>query len=264
VEKLEDAAKPDAEIIQKLYQMAMREVALTYNQIEAANEIFEAFEQNRIKVLAVKGICTKNQYPQPDYRTMGDIDLLYCPEQHAQMKVVMDGLGYSQSEEGRKHDSFSKPPYIGVEMHRELLATDSEYYSYYQNIWEKAHQKDGYEHVYDLNVEDEYIFNIVHLVEHFINGGVGMRFIMDIYVYSCLETMNWSYIEEELKKLSLWEFHQNVYRLSQNWFGDSSNIEQNEVLKEMEQYIIENGVFGTKENKAASAVAKGGKIKFLF
>ena len=57
-----------------------------------------------------------------------------------------------------------------------------------------------------MSLEDEYIYNLIHLVEHFQNGGVGIRFVMDVYIYNRIETIDWEYIEAELAKLGLWEF----------------------------------------------------------
>ena len=57
-------------------------------------------------------------------RSMGDIDILYQSSQDKKIKKVMVELGYGKSLEGRKHDSYFRAPYIGVEMHRELLAVD--------------------------------------------------------------------------------------------------------------------------------------------
>lgn len=264
-EALPEKHRPDDAIYQYLHKQAMAEIVKNYNQLEAAKEILEYFEQQGIYVLAVKGVCTKHHYPQSDMRTMGDIDLLYRDSQHAEVKEAMQQLGYEGFEEGRKHDHYFRKPFIGVEMHRELVASDSIYNAYYQDVWNRVQPKENCQYVQEMSREDEYIYTIVHLVEHFKNGGIGMRFIMDIYVYNQMKDMDWDYLEETLKQLELWEFFRNLSALAQKWFGTEIKVENvdEHMLEKMEEYIIKNGTYGTRENIAAISITEAGRIKFL-
>lgn len=266
VECLPPEFKPDEETCKRLYQGSINAIVRSYNQIEGTAELFQAFEQEGIYAIAVKGICTKQHYPQSDMRTMGDVDILYQPQQNDKVKKVMLDLGYEQSMEGRKHDIYSRRPYMAIEMHRELVAADSVYNSYYETVWNRVQPKENCKNIHELNREDEYIYTLVHLVEHFKNGGIGIRFIMDVYVYNHLDVMNWDYIEMELRKLSLWEFYVNISQLAEEWFGigGKSNGENNEFLEKLSTYIITNGTFGTQKNAAAVSVAKNGRTQFLW
>ena len=256
--------KPDATFYAKLDYDTMHGIAIGVNQEEAAKEIEQTFEQEGVHLLAVKGICTKRRYPFPELRTMGDIDLLYQASQTKDMQDVMRKLGYGDGDEGRKHDSFFRLPCINIEMHRELLAADSKYYTYYADIWERVALKEGSHYIHQMSLEDEYIYSLLHLVEHFQNGGIGIRFVMDVYVYNHLENVNWDYVEAELRKLELFEFYKNISQLAECWFGDrKQQTEDNELIKQLEAYILSNGTFGTNRNAAAVAVAKGGRTKFL-
>lgn len=265
VEALPPEFKPDEEKCKYLYQCAMQGLVKSYNQTEATEELLRAFEEDEVYVLAVKGVCTKRHYPQPDMRTMGDIDILCQASQQDKIKEVMTCLGYEHESEGRKHDHYSRKPYINLEMHRELVATDSEYSTYYENIWDRVQPRKGCKYIHEMSVEDEYIYNIIHLVEHFQNGGVGIRFVMDVYIYNRMENLDWNYVETELRQLGLWEFLGKISRLAQMWFGTevSYTEEEKTVLDKMATYIISNGTFGTARNQAAVSVAKKGKNQFL-
>lgn len=264
VKELPDERKLDKAFFAKLDYDTMHGIAIGVNQEEAEKEIEQAFEQAGIHLLAVKGICTRERYPFPELRTMGDIDLLYRASQTKDMQDVMRNLGYGDGDEGRKHDSFFRPPCINIEMHRELLAADSKYYTYYADIWERVALKEGSQYIHQMSLEDEYIYSLLHLVEHFQNGGIGIRFVMDVYVYNHLGNMNWDYVEAELRKLELFEFYQNISQLAERWFGDrNQQTEDDELIQQLEAYILSNGTFGTSRNAAATAVAKGGRTKFL-
>lgn len=258
--------RPDEEMCKRLYQSSVNAIVRSYNQIEGTEELFQAFEKEGIYALAVKGICTKQHYPQPDMRTMGDVDILYQPQQNDKVKKVMRDLGYEQSMEGRKHDIYSRRPYMAIEMHRELVAADSEYGSYYESIWNRVKPKENCKYIHEMSREDEYIFTIVHLAGHFKDGGIGIRFVMDVYVYNHLDGLDWDYIEAELRKLNLWEFYRNISQLAEEWFGTDEDCdkESKELINKLSTYIITNGTFGTQKNAAAVSVAKNGRTLFLW
>lgn len=265
-ENLPDEYKPNEEIRQQLYKSQVREIVKSYNQIEAIEELLQAFEKEGIYALAVKGACTKRHYPQADMRTMGDIDVLYQAQQQAKVKRVMADLGYENAIEGRKHDHYHRQPYINVEMHRELVAVDSVNSQYYKNIWSKLRWRQDCKYIYEMSIEDEYIYMIVHLTDHFQRGGIGIRFIMDVYVYNQVEDMNWNYIEAELKTMNLWEFHGNILKLAQEWFGRpvKCSKEEKDILEELALYVEMNGVFGSLKNAASVSVAKEGRIGYIW
>lgn len=258
-ENLPQDKRPEEKIQEFLFSILMEETARSANQLDAVAEMQEALEQNRIYNLAVKGSVTKRRYGNDILRTMGDIDLLYKPEQHHAFKELMLLLGYGDYQEGRKNDTYFRPPFITVEAHRELVESGSDYAAYYKNVWSMARPKDGKRYTYEMRVEDELVYNIVHLAEHFKEGGAGIRFIIDVYVYSQIE-MDQNYVECELTILRLNEFYKNLLALSNYWFGDG---ESSELTEKLASFIMSGGVFGASENTAALAVEEG-RAKHFF
>lgn len=235
----------------------------------AVNEIATTFEEKGIDVMLIKGICTKFRYPNSTMRTMGDIDILVNASQSQKVHKTLLQLEYGGYEQGRKHDNYTKPPYVTLEVHRNLLGGQNEYYSYYSNVWQKAINYKDYKHVYVLPLEDEYIFNIIHLVSHLKNGGIGLRFVVDIYIYEQLN-MNREYIEQELKKLKLDKFYKNIKALAIYWFGDSDQQKEiicNEQIQQLGDFILDCGIFGKQSNKG-NLIAGNNRwktfIKFCF
>lgn len=220
-------------------------------------------EKQGIYILPVKGICTRKRYKDEYIRSMGDMDILYRVNQNEQLKEIMNSLGYEWLGESQKHDHYVKKPFVNIEMHRELVAADSDYASYYENIWERCHLKSGYSYVYEMTVEDEFIFNIVHLTEHFKSGGIGVRLIMDVYVYNHLD-MDFDYVHRELRKLKLYDFFCNISMLAELWFGDDvSRSDVPNVVLELEEYVFDSGLYGNHENISALAVSGGRGKRFL-
>lgn len=245
-------------------------VAQSMAQDYAVEELIAEFESHQLTIVPIKGVCTKQRYPEVTLRTMGDVDILCDMHQTDTVRKLMAELGYEGFEEGRVHDSYSMPPNVSVEVHKTLVDGESEFFDYYRDILDRCRQKPGYKYVREMSLEDEYIFNLTHLIGHFKHGGIGIRFIVDVYVYEHISkfhdlTLKRDYLEGELRKLGIFEFYRNLRDLAQLWFGSEEEriaIDSNNILDALGDYILECGIFGKQENQASLNASKG-KIRML-
>ena len=250
--------------------------AAVYEDVRQTAEIdrlLEAFEENGIYCMPLKGIRTKKLYPASELRTMGDLDILYRKEQTDELRRVMQKLGYTWSGEASKHDHYEKDRRI-VEMHKELLPAESRAYRHFLNIWDRARPESGKKYCYQMSLEDHYLFTLYHLIEHFIRGGIGIRMVLDIYILSELPELDNEKVAAELEKLGIDEFEKNIRNLAQRWFsqplqsqqdsaGQKDNIEPDS-LAELEEYIVNGGIFGNAVNEQTNnALRYGSKAKYL-
>lgn len=217
-------------------------------QLTDRDTIFEALTAEGIELLPVKGCWLKEEYPEIDYRQMGDLDMLIHKKDLDIIEHKMLELGYSINEEIGKsmHVSYQKPPYTEVEMHVTLLPWDEPRNVYYQNIWEKAKNVSGIKHLKRLCAEDEYIYYILHMQRHAQDAGIGIKAFLDSVVYrNIYPDMNRIYIEQELKSVEAWEFTRQVERLADCWFvtGEEVPVE----LLELAENAMMDGVYGTEE-----------------
>ena len=246
------------DILQEMQSEYYQELRWDIVGLKEVARIQNVFDENGIYSIALKGCNTKKRYPQTIIRSMGDIDILIKPEQNKQVHDVMKELGYTYFEEGRKHDRYRNNNKITVEIHRDLLAAESEYYNYFDGIWDNCHLKIGCKYTYEMTMEDEYIFNILHLIEHFKNGGIGIRFIMDVYVYNRLVTMDKAYINSEFDSLAITGFVGNIVDLADFWFGKACfDCDKRIFLNRLGEYVYNGGAFGSLENAASLKTAHG-------
>lgn len=249
---------------QCMRQLAMQTAAVDIRQQAEKSRILAAFEENHIYCMPVKGCDTKTYYPKSEYRTMGDIDILYKAEQHKLVRETMRQLGYEDYESGLKHDHYFKPPYITIEMHRALVAANTVAEQYYENIWEKAERRDGYHYVYQLPLDEQYIYTMIHLLEHFKEGGIGVRFVMDIYVLLRQNKLNREYVNHIFEQLHVLEFAKHIESLAEWWFAPNFNTMGNDsLLSELAEFVISNGVYGKAEQTKALAIQKSGRIGYI-
>lgn len=240
------------------------------NQLFAADEMQSYFENHGIYNCALKGINTKRRYPKPELRPMSDVDILYKPEQHKEFKSAMKALGYEFDSEGRKHDFYKRQPFIMVEAHREPFSPEfPKFYEYYKTVWDRLILKPSCKYTYEFKLEDEFIYCIAHAAEHMKLGGIGVRPVLDVAVYLDLvlslkpqalreQKFNWEYFYGELDKLGLRTFYDKISAIAENWFLNGKN----EVSAELEDFILDAGLYGTEENVNAAWVGDS-KAKFI-
>ena len=241
----------------KLNAMELRTGILQDYSIETLRN---RFEEKGVDHIFIKGSVTKSRYPDQYLRSMGDIDLLYKPEQHKILCDQMEVLGYNTRHVGRVHDIYINDSNIAVEAHRQLVSSSSTYYKFCENIWDRVEKRQDYQYEYMMQLEDEFLFNFIHLASHFKKGGIGIRFIVDIWIYKQLD-MNWEYIKDRLECLNLTRLYTAIDMLSEKWFGKKEN--HYGFINDIENYILSGGVFGNSENRK-NAVVKNGKVKYFF
>lgn len=238
-------------VLKQNYYSAVKQSILQENAVAQMKDTFEAMGVDH---MFFKGTVTRTRYQNELLRSMGDIDVLYDPEQEKDLQNAMKRLLFRCDSRGRVHDIYKGEQGIVVEAHRELLPPGSPYALFSDELCRRVHKVHGVSHCYEMNLEDEIIFNIIHLASHFKKGGAGIRFIVDIWVYHRLEA-NMEYIISELKSLGLEEFYNNTVKLAERWFGDET--EDTITMLSMEEYILNAGIFGTKKNRNDSVIATG-------
>ena len=107
---------------------------------------------------------------------------------------------------------------------------------------------------YRFSDEDFYIYNIAHSYQHYISGGIGLRILTDCYVYlrAKSESMDFKYIENECKKIGIYDYEQICRSLSQKLFSvDNQYSDKLDCLdkdeKEILNRFISSGAYGKQE-----------------
>lgn len=202
---------------------------------------------------------------------MSDLDILISLEDRERAREILEGLGYTTMEFGKgKDDVYYKKPAMNIEIHNNLFdRSEEEMYHYFSKMSSMEKAKSKTEYSYEFSKEDTLIYGIVHLVKHFKNTGIGIRYIMDwwLYIDKYRESLNWEYIESSLKELNIYEFYKNIISLGDYWFGER---EATELILQLEEYIVDSGIYGIDSNRYLNILtensddsSKSGKISTL-
>lgn len=244
--------------------------------------IQDFFEKNNIWYMLLKGMVIRKYYPAPELREMADNDILFDNKYSKEVYEFMTARGYKSDDYNKGyHDEYLKPPAYNFEMHRQLVSSKErpKWYEYYKDVKSILINDANDKNQFYFSDNDFYVYFIVHTYKHFLNSGMGLRTVLDVYLYlnNLQDKLDFDYIEEQLKKLDAYDFEQTFRSLAFKMFGENAkegNAAADELQdkwwnsfdakeQEMLSYILDAGTYGNLENSVAHKMGytKGEKKK---
>lgn len=232
-------------------------VAASEMQMTEIGRVLEAFEAHGIEHMPLKGTLLKSMYPETEMRKMGDADILIKVEQYETIRGIMKELGFTEKYESDHEFAWIKKP-VFIELHRRLIPSYNEdYYRYYGDGWKLAKPVEGSSFRYDMDPQDELIYLFTHFAKHYRDAGIGIRHLVDFRVYRKHHPeLDEAYIRDELAKLQLVEFYDNIMKTLGVWFEDRPGDEKTELIT---QFIFTSGEYGRSDRTNLSSALKATK-----
>ncbi len=251
-------AKTKAKFDEQVFTAVYRYENINYELEQLRQTLSEA----KIPFILLKGSVIRKFYSEPWMRTSCDIDILVKEfDEDKASKVLTESLQYTTEGKGQHDISLFSPSGIHVELHFKLMDLDFKQVPMLNDIWSCGEIEcvSGYE--YRMSNELFLLYHIYHMAKHFIHGGCGIKPFIDLWVIK----HKVGYIDENAEKIlresDLFLFYSRAIELMNVWFENQSH---NAVTREMENYILQGGVYGTLEQHVAmSQNKKGGKFKHL-
>lgn len=230
----------------------------TNENVELEN-VLNRFEEAGIETLVVKGVTMKEVYAKPYMRQMCDIDLMLHGKDFKKASKIMKDLGFKEFYDHEKHLVFMKNSFILLEMHRKLIPAADTAHEYFNDIWPLCVPYQGYQHVYRMNLEDTYLFCIIHLIRHFKYAGIEIRDVLDVYLFyeKYKNEFQFEKLNQKLGEFKAKEFEENIRNIAYKWFGN----EEIEDFDEVERFILKGSSI---ENNIHYAVGESqGKSNYV-
>lgn len=229
--------------------------------------ILKDFEENKIWNVPLKGCELEKYYPHFSMRQMGDNDIFFDAKKRDQARSIMENHKYEVVHfNENNHDIYHKDPALNFELHTELFDRTMylEYCEYYKNIESKLLKDDNKKYGYHFSDEDFYIFITLHECKHYYLSGVGIRSLVDCYLFlkEKKDRLNWKYVKEELNKLGILDFEKQRRKLSNKLFSKYkiSKLTDDEI--EMLNHYMTSGASGTFENFINIQLKNESKLTF--
>lgn len=261
---------PQKEIKDLFNREYRKQILIDANQVYELDIIISAFEKENIDMLTLKGSRIKKFYPQTHYRYMGDIDTLVHKADFDKADKILSSLGYKEISFGTHDRVYKKEPFINLEQHFTLSeGASKKVIDYYNNIWSKSKLKSGFNHIYEMTLEDIYIYLSVHAVHHINYSGIAPRIFLDYYVFleKHKDILDMEYIHNILSSFNYIDFDNVAVTLAYKWFSkEGSGLEKTSTV---DLFIADCSTYGTTEHNVGlrtARMAKNGKKpnKLLF
>lgn len=232
-------------LVQTYQAWYYKHFTLSDRQMRAADRICAAFEENGIDYMLLKGCNMKKLYPKPEMRVMGDADILIRLEQYERIKPIMVQLGYESVKESC-YDFCWENKDLYVELHKRMFGPNQvDLCGYFGTGWEKARQESGSR--FCMSREDEYVYIFTHMAKHFRHCGIGIRHLVDLYVYHrAYPELDERQVERTLEQLKMLDFYRNLRQAFRVWFEGAPCDPVTELITE---YVFNGGSFGSQKNK---------------
>lgn len=243
---------PEA-IQSKLFSAYMQAIYRDSQLDYVKEQLQQRLLENQVPHIFLKGSVLKHDYPVPALRTMCDMDVLVHTEDYPKLAQIAQAMGAEMGHSDGNHRNYHFQGGVAVEFHPNLLHHETPVGTQINPGWQYA-KKDCPTCTMELTEEGFYLNTICHLANHFVSGGVGVRFVLDVWVNRHLRKPepDWEWVERELDCFGLLVFTKKIEALSELWFG---NGDSDAVLEELGEYILTSGLHGTTSRAILNAVS---------
>lgn len=245
----ETPADPD---IMKSWRQA-RDMAIRKNILLNAerDRLLAHLESIGCWYMPLKGSLLQFDYPHFGMRQMSDNDILCDPDKSGEIRQFMLENGYTceQYLQGH-HDEYNRKPIYNFEIHRSLFKPEEAplLAEYYADIHQRSQKDPDNAFGYHLSRSDFYIYMTAHALNHFQESGIGIRYLLDVYVFlgKYSEELDRSYVDGELAKLGALEFERWCARVSGELLADGEKSFSQEDVALLDAFFS-SGAYGTEE-----------------
>ncbi|MBQ8689500.1 MAG: nucleotidyltransferase family protein [Clostridia bacterium] len=256
---LEEMTETKAKLYKQHYAAIYR-----YRGIEhELSAVTALFTECGVAHIPLKGSVIRKYYKEPWMRTSCDIDVLIHKEDIDRAAVLLtERLGFTYHTTSSHDVALFSPGGVHLELHYDLIE-DSLFAglgNVLENVWERATQIDetcGYEMPDDLF----YFYHISHMAKHFMDGGCGIKPLLDIWVLRNRMEYDEEARYELLEKGGMLKFAEAAELLSEIWFGKAEHIEETLLI---ENFVLTGGTYGMPQNRAnVQKVYQGSRFRYI-
>lgn len=213
-------------------------------------QIYQLFEEEHIAFIPLKGAVIRELYPEPWMRTSCDIDILVHEEEVERARdVLVSKLSY-RAEGKCVHDiSLYSPTDVHLELHYCLKEHMDNIDQLLEQVWEHAQPEEEGKRRYRMEPEYMLFYLFAHMSYHFLRGGCGVRNFIDIWLVEKKMNYRQEVVDSYCAMCNIKVFVNCAEKMACIWMEDK---EHDEITMKMQERIMHNGLYGTKESNVTS------------
>jgi len=196
----------------------------------AISKLAKLFSENNLKMMVMKGYGCSLNYPTPNHRPCGDIDIWMFGNREEADSLVQKELNITTNEDNDHHSVFSFEEFT-IENHHTILDVNSHKSSrFLNNLLEKLAAQE--QKTVCVNEAEIYIpsdkFNSIHLLRHmasdFATFTTSMRHVLDWATFVSRNTVDWKFVREVAKKANMHRFLDAINSICVKHLGYPSSL----------------------------------------
>ena len=222
----------DAEFFQTYRKKVVRQVMVQTMRTAEFLKLYKHLQEKGLHPLVVKGLVCRQLYPNPDYRSSSDEDVLIRNREFVKCNNMLRGCGMEPTDDKQDLDATYEVAYrkagtpLYIELHKALFSPDSVEYGEFNEFFKGAHsrrvkiQVQGVD-VYTLNYTDHLFYLICHAFKHLLHGGFGIRQVCDMVMFANTygNEIDWEQVRENCKKIGADKFAIALFKIGEKYLN---------------------------------------------
>lgn len=258
---------PARELIDQWQAAAMNTMMSQGALAIQASMLTQTLDEAGVKAVMLKGMALKALYPQPDLRTMSDLDLLVAPAQQEAAHAAMETAGYTVVEREPGVDVMRAPEGLRVELHSQLFdKTEEGFLSKLDEAalfpMESAVREEVYcGEAWVFPPQEHLAFLLLHMAKHLITTGFGLRQLADysLFIEKRGSEIDFTALRAQMRALSLEGMMDALTDVCRRYLslsdGPWSAKVPRETTDELLGDILDAGVFGKSSRERTRSAA---------
>ncbi len=252
------------EISQKLRKQHLLAIYRHQQFLYTLAQIERVLEKAEIPFLPLKGSVLRSSYPEGWMRTSCDVDILVHAEDLDRAKEVLVAACDCKKKTVTPHDvTLCTPNGVHVELHHTLIEDNrvAKVDEILARVWDYTTPSPNCPHRMILADEMFYFYHVAHTAKHFMNGGCGIRPLLDDWILQNRVPHDVALRRSLLSEGGLSAFEDAKNRLRNVWFADAA---PDELTQQMQEFILSGGTYGRTEARVlVQKGKKGGGARYI-
>lgn len=208
-------------------------------------------ERAGFSCVTLKGNAISSLYPKPEYRISSDTDILINPDDEAGITMALEKMGYTVKPRKKNDHHFKAYHSVGglLEGHISLFSENTRKFILdgisLRNEPDMRINFDGHD-ILTLGVNDGLMYLTAHYIKHLINGGGGIRQMLDLLIYTehYKDKIDFEKYGQKLKQLRYNKLIDVVKTIGAMYWGFDYDIKYPELAEKLLTDSEEGGIFG--------------------
>lgn len=227
---------------------------------DALLRIRAALDAAQVPYVLLKGAVIRQLYPDPDWRTSCDIDILVQEERLEEAIRVIEAQTAFHAKQRNYHDVSLANDHIHLELHFSLKENMGAMDPLLSRAWEYA-MPTGDGSRYTFTPEYQIFHVVAHMAYHMAHGGLGIRPLLDLWLLRQKSVFDEANVSRMCTESGLHVFYEACVALIDAWFED---LPVGADLAVLEAHCLGGGAFGHKATASAARLREQHATGYLF